>query len=97
MSLDTGGAPVGMFPSWGYEEGVVQLRPGDLVVGYTDGVTEVLNPDGEEWGVEGLRKAVSETAAESADEIASAIFSSMDEFSRGCQTDDATVLVARVN
>ena len=97
VSLDTGGAPVGMFPSWGYEEGVVQLRPGDLVVGYTDGVTEVLNPDGEEWGVEGLRKAVNETAAESADEIASAIFSSMDEFSRGCQTDDATVLVARVN
>jgi serine phosphatase RsbU (regulator of sigma subunit) len=44
VRLETGGVPVGMFPTWAYEEGVVQLRPGDLVIAYTDGVTEVLNP-----------------------------------------------------
>ena len=97
IRLEIGGVPVGIFSSWTYEEGTVQLRPGDLVIAYTDGVTEAVNPEGEEWGVGGLRKAVDESAAECPGDIADAIFTSMDEFSRGRQTDDATVIVARVN
>lgn len=97
IRLETGGVPVGIFSSWTYEEGMVQLRPGDLIIAYTDGVTEAVNPAGEEWGVEGLRKAVDESAPQCPDDIACAIFTSMDEFSRGRQTDDATVIVARVN
>ncbi len=95
--LQTGGVPVGIFPSWTYEEGTVHLRPGDLIIAYTDGVTEAVNPACEEWGVEGLRKAADESAAQCPDNIVCAIFTSMDEFSRGRQTDDATVMVARVN
>lgn len=97
VCLETGGVPVGMFPDWDYEEGEVQLRPGDLIIAWTDGVTEVLNSAGEEWGVEGLRNAVNESDGQTADDIASSIFLSMDDFSGGRQTDDATVLVARVN
>ena len=97
IRLQTGGVPVGIFPSWTYEEGLVQLRPGDLIIAYTDGVTEAVNPAGEEWGVEGLRKAADESDARCPNDIACAIFTSMDEFSRGRQTDDATVIVARVN
>jgi phosphoserine phosphatase RsbU/P len=97
IRLQTGGVPVGIFPSWTYEEGLVQLRPDDLIIAYTDGVTEAANPAGEEWGIEGLRKAADESAAQCPDDIACAIFTSMDEFSRGRQTDDATVVVARVN
>jgi len=97
IRLETGGVPVGIFSSWPYEEGMVQLRPGDLIIAYTDGVTEAVNPAGQEWGVEGLRKAVEESAAPCPDDIACAIFRAMDEFSRGRQTDDATVIVARVN
>jgi sigma-B regulation protein RsbU (phosphoserine phosphatase) len=95
--LETGGAPVGMFPDWTYDEGTVQLNPGDLVIAYTDGVTEVENPTGEEWGVEGLCSAVTQSNAEGAEAIVHAIFSSMDEFSRGRQTDDATVVVLKVH
>ncbi len=97
IRLETGGVPVGIFPSWAYEEGLVQLRPGDLVIAYTDGVTEAVNAAGEEWGVDGLRKAADESAAQCPDDVACAIFTSMDEFSRGRQTDDATVIVARVH
>jgi phosphoserine phosphatase RsbU/P len=97
IRLETGGAPVGIFPSWAYEEGRVQLCPGDLLIAYTDGVTEAVDPVGEEWGLEGLRKAVNASGAQSPDDIACSIFRSMDEFSRGRQTDDATVLVARVH
>jgi sigma-B regulation protein RsbU (phosphoserine phosphatase) len=95
--LEAGGAPVGMFPDWRYEEGIVQLSPGDLVVACTDGVLEAVNPAGEDWGIEGLRRAVSEGGAQSADEVVQSIFSSMDEFSRGRQTDDATVVALRVH
>lgn len=94
--LETGGAPVGLFPDSGYQEGVVQLRPGDLLLAFTDGVTEAVNPAGEEWGVEGLQRAASRDRGGSADDIVHAIFSSMDEFWHARLTDDATVLVLRV-
>lgn len=94
--LETGGAPVGMFADSAYGEGTVQLHPGDLLLAYTDGVTETLNSAGEEWGVEGLLKAAAASGTESAREIVHAIFTSIDEFSRGRQTDDATVVVMRV-
>ncbi len=94
--LETGGAPVGMFADWGYEEGVVTLNAGDLFLGYTDGVIETENPWGEAWGVEGLQKAISGHRNRRADNIIEAIFKSMDEFSRGCRTDDVSLLVVRV-
>jgi phosphoserine phosphatase RsbU/P len=94
--LETGGPPVGMFPNFTYEESLVQLDPGDLVLAYTDGVIEAVNPAGEEWGVEGLRRAAMESKTHNADDMVEAIFASMDEFSRGRQTDDATVIVLRV-
>ena len=97
VRLERGGPPVGMFPNWTYEEGAVQLDPGDLVLAYTDGVTEAVNPAGEEWGEEGLLRAAAEHDAQSAGEMVEGIFRSMDEFSLGHQTDDATVLVLRVH
>jgi sigma-B regulation protein RsbU (phosphoserine phosphatase) len=94
--LEASGAPVGMFAECDFEERIVQLHPGDLVVAYTDGVTEAVNPADEEWGVEGLRSAAAECGAQCADDIVRAIFASMDEFSQGKQGDDATVVVLRV-
>jgi sigma-B regulation protein RsbU (phosphoserine phosphatase) len=96
IRLQTGGVPLGIFPSWIDEEGLVQLHSGDLIIAYTDGVTETVNPAGEEWGIEGLRRAVDKSDAQCPDDISCAIFTAMDEFSRGRQTDDATVMVARV-
>jgi phosphoserine phosphatase RsbU/P len=96
LRLESGGPPVGMFPNWTYKEGAVRLDPGDLVLAFTDGVTEAVNPAGDEWGEEGLLRAVAEHDAQSADEMVEGIFRSMDEFSLGQQTDDATVMVLRV-
>jgi len=95
--LEAGGPPVGMFRDSAYEEGSVPLNAGDMVVAYTDGVIEAVTPAGEEWGVDGLRKAAAENATHSADEIVQAIFTSMDKFSRERQTDDATVVVLLVH
>jgi len=91
--LDRAGLPLGLFPDSTYDEGVLQLHPGDAVIAYTDGLIEATNPSGEEWGIQGIRKAVVESRAQRADELVDAIFTSLDKFSRGRQTDDATVVV----
>lgn len=93
--LESGGAPVGMLRDAHFDEGSVRLNPGDLLIAYTDGVTEASSQSGEEWGVDGLRKAVAEPGAKSACDIVQGIFSSMDEFTGGRQLDDATVAVLR--
>ncbi|HUA13826.1 MAG TPA: PP2C family protein-serine/threonine phosphatase [Verrucomicrobiae bacterium] len=97
--LEPGGAPVGMFPDSTYEERVLNLRPGDQVVAYTDGVIETTSPAGEEWGTKGLLKAMVGREPQHpamAQDLVQAIFKSMDDFSCGCQTDDATVAVMRL-
>jgi len=93
--LETGGAPLGMFGDANYQEGRLRLDPRDLVVAYTDGVIEAVNSAGEEWGVEGLLRVAFQNRTQCADDIVHAIFTSMDKYSPGRQTDDATVVVAR--
>jgi len=97
VRLDTDGLPLGVLPYSKYEQVALQPFPGDAVIAYTDGVIEALNPLGEEWGEERVRKAAVESKAQHADELVDAIFTSLDEFSRGRQTDDATVVVLLVH
>ena len=94
--LEPSGAPVGLFPDATWQERIVRLQPGDRVLAYTDGVTEACSPSGDEWGTEGLLQAANGRGTESADELVWSILDSMDDFSRGVQTDDATVAVLRV-
>lgn len=95
--LETGGAPIGMLPDSNYQEGQVQLEPGDLVVAFTDGVIEATNQNSEEWGVQGLLKATFSACQTTrcADDLVKQIFNSMDEFSSRHQTDDATLAIVR--
>ncbi|HKD83429.1 MAG TPA: PP2C family protein-serine/threonine phosphatase [Terriglobales bacterium] len=94
--LEAGGAPAGMFADWPYEEGSVQLQPGDLLLAYTDGITEAINEEGKEWGIEGLRSAVSMHDDRAADDIVAEIFAAVNKFSDGRRSDDAAVLALRV-
>jgi sigma-B regulation protein RsbU (phosphoserine phosphatase) len=96
--LETGGAPVGLFADSEYGEGIVKLETGDLVIAFTDGLIEATNQDGEEWGVQGLLKAAVSAAQRSQDagDLVNLSFNSMDDFSKGHQTDDATLAVVRV-
>lgn len=89
--LEPSGAPVGLFSDAVWQEQVVRLQPGDRILAYTDGVTEAASPAGEEWGVEGLLEAARARRIDSASELVGAILDSMNEFSAGIQTDDATV------
>ena len=52
--LGTGGIPLGMLPQMAYEEGVVTIEPGQLLLIYSDGASEAMNDDEEEYGEERL-------------------------------------------
>jgi sigma-B regulation protein RsbU (phosphoserine phosphatase) len=96
--LESSGAPVGMFPDSRYEEKIVELEAGDLIITYTDGVVEATNQNGEEWGVQGLLKAAVYGAqhSQSAGNLVDLIFHFFDDFSQEHQTDDTTLAVVRV-
>lgn len=52
--LGNGGAVLGVFPTWQYKDSVVTLAPGDMLVLFTDGITEAAKPEGDEFGEERL-------------------------------------------
>jgi sigma-B regulation protein RsbU (phosphoserine phosphatase) len=94
--LTQGGLVLGPNPVAKYERGYVKLEAGDLVVMFTDGVTECESPSGMQFGMHRLRDLVRENAAKSAREIVEAIFEAADRFRAGApQLDDMTMLVIR--
>jgi len=94
--LDGTGFPLGLFTESIYEEKTLRLRPGDTVIAYTDGVSEATNRLGVEGGVDGIKKAAVENKARRAEELVDAIFVSLDQYSQGQLTDDATVAVMHI-
>src|ERR1051325_3226650 len=56
--LGAGGLPLGILPDYDYREGRTQLRAGDVLVIYSDGVTETQDPAGEEFGATRLQEVV---------------------------------------
>jgi CHASE2 domain-containing sensor protein len=94
--LETGGLILGVFPLAEYDEGSVDLAAGDLVVLFTDGVTEAESRHGL-YSDERLQELLVRERTRPAKEIAQAILDDVDLFSHGRhQTDDVTVVVVKV-
>lgn len=97
LRLDKGGMVVGLFEDVGYEEETVQLRPGDLLLAYTDGVTEAENVDGEEFGEARLQEVLTDSAALPAAKIRDEIVRRVIAWCEGQpQHDDLTFVVLKV-
>jgi sigma-B regulation protein RsbU (phosphoserine phosphatase) len=94
--LETGGLLLGPFADAAYTEKQVPLVPGDLLVLYTDGVTEAYRDDAGEFGIERLKQVVEAGAGSSAREICESIAEVVRAF-RGDERipDDLTVMVVR--
>ena len=75
--LDIGGFPVGIMPFGTYEQAAVSFHPGDVMIVYSDGVTESVNEDDDEFGESGLidemKKNLTRTAAGIRDRIDEAL------------------------
>ncbi len=99
ITLETGGPVVGMLPSMlaRYEQGAIQLEVGDVLVGFTDGISESMNPAEEEWGEDALLEELKLLIGNPADKILPAIVEAADRFANGAkQHDDMTMIVIRV-
>ncbi|HEV2708057.1 MAG TPA: SpoIIE family protein phosphatase [Pyrinomonadaceae bacterium] len=95
--LTTGGPVIGLFDEFTYEQETVQTERGDLIVAYTDGVTEALNPKGVEFGEARLHALVTEQAHLSAEELTNSIIETLRRWCRDTpQHDDMTLVVMKV-
>ncbi len=98
LSLDgASGLPLGLVEETGYLECVQQLRPGDQIVFYTDGISEAQNSRGDLFGLERL-DGVLENCAVQAKGLLEAVLAAVDEFVEGQPAnDDRTLIVGRVH
>lgn len=94
--LDATGLPIGMFPGIQYESQPLALGPGDVLVVYSDGVTDAQAPGGEEFGLERLLDCVRRLAGRTAQEICDGVLEAVSRFVEETpQYDDITVMVVR--
>ena len=94
-TLSPTGPAVGMMPDMKFDIAQVQFEPGDILIGYTDGVTEGKNPDGELFTSQRLQSLI-EQPAKSAGELITRIETQLfDHINRAPQFDDITMLAVQ--
>lgn len=94
--LESTGVPLGLLPIADYEGGAIELGPGDVLLLYTDGLSEAADPEGNEYGVERLEAVLESNVALPVDALAKAIEDDIDAFVRGePYGDDRTYVLVR--
>jgi sigma-B regulation protein RsbU (phosphoserine phosphatase) len=96
--LETGGVVLGLFDHASFEEETVMLQPGDLIVAFSDGVTEALNPAGEEFTDDRLLACVVANRGQSPQAVLDALLADVRAFcADATQSDDVTIVMVRYN
>jgi serine phosphatase RsbU (regulator of sigma subunit) len=94
--LGNGGPPLGLLPGASYVRGEACLGPGDLLVIYSDGITEAVDPDDEMYGRERLADVCAQHQNEPLGDLAAAIDRDLADFVKGVPFhDDRTVVLLR--
>jgi serine phosphatase RsbU (regulator of sigma subunit) len=94
--LEAGGLVLGIMEDSEFQEASSRLNRGDVLVIYSDGVTEAMNADGEEFGETGLAEVVRQSRADAAAHVLNAIVESVLDFSGDrLQVDDITLIVVK--
>lgn len=97
-ALDGGGPVIGLLPDAIYEECRLILEPGDLLLAYTDGISEALNLQDQEWGEERMVAAARTKLPENASTILRHIVTEADRFAATApQHDDMTLLLMKLD
>jgi sigma-B regulation protein RsbU (phosphoserine phosphatase) len=95
--LETGGPVLGIFTDVQYEQGQLQLQPYDVLIAYTDGISEAMTTGYEEWGEDRLLAAARLNTHRTAQEIVTAVVECTDRFTAGAeQSDDLSLVVLKV-
>src|ERR1039457_1603883 len=95
--LNTGGTIIGMFPKTSYEEGTLALHAGDVLIVFTDGLTEALDPADEEFGEDRLKALLHQVATLPIEEMSARITEELKNWIQdAAQYDDLTFLLMKV-
>jgi sigma-B regulation protein RsbU (phosphoserine phosphatase) len=96
--LPAGGTVIGLFPKAAYEESVLDLCPGDVLIVFTDGVPEALNPADEAFGEDRLKAVTRSVAHLPVDAMSTHITAEMKTWIQdAAQYDDLTFVLLKVN
>jgi sigma-B regulation protein RsbU (phosphoserine phosphatase) len=94
--LQDGGVALGVFEEASYEEGATRLLPGDMLLLYSDGVTETWNEREEEFGESGLISVAKSNRGLGAAALESEIFQALERFAPATRAmDDRTLLIIK--
>jgi serine phosphatase RsbU (regulator of sigma subunit) len=89
--------PIGIYAEAQFEATRFQLEDDDILVAYTDGITEAANSSGELWGVERLESLLMSCSRMSQNEVVERILAEVSNFANGePQRDDVTLVVMKV-
>jgi serine phosphatase RsbU (regulator of sigma subunit) len=95
-NLSAGGLPLGIRHDAAYSEGRTQLHPSDVLVIYSDGVSEAVSPQGEEFGTERLYQVVAHNLNASAAGIRDRIEAALTKWAQGTPAaDDITLVIVK--
>jgi len=96
--LETGGVVLGLFAQALFDEETVRLNPGDVIVAFSDGVTEAMNPAGDEFTDERLLASIDANRGKAPQALLDALLHDVRAFcADATQSDDMTVVLLRYN
>jgi sigma-B regulation protein RsbU (phosphoserine phosphatase) len=95
-ALEASGMPLGILPGVPYQTSQAEIRSGEVLLLYSDGITECMDKEGNLFGEERLRRVLTESAEDDAHRIRGAIFSAIDTFRQDePYSDDMTLIVLK--
>lgn len=97
VHLEAGGSVLGAFPGLHFEQGELELRRGDRLVLFTDGLTEATDPSGEQFGEQRLTRLLVDHREQNAEELKEMLFNAAEEFCDHTFRDDAAVMVVGID
>jgi sigma-B regulation protein RsbU (phosphoserine phosphatase) len=97
LRLEEGGPVVGLLVEASYQQCVLTMEPGDVLIGYTDGISEAMNSKDEEWGEDRMIAKAASCLHLSAQQILDCLLDAADKFASGApQHDDMTLVLMKI-
>jgi sigma-B regulation protein RsbU (phosphoserine phosphatase) len=96
IRLDEGGPVIGLFGATHYTQARIEIEPGDILVLFTDGISEAMNAADEEWDEDRLLASIRACSGRPASQMIDDIVRDADSFVAGApQHDDMTLIVVK--